>query len=73
MYHFGVKVSIVEPGFFKTAVTDLESIERSLRQLWERLAPETRLSYGEDYFRQCEWGRGIPRGPQRGGFELKAP
>ncbi|XP_061217716.1 retinol dehydrogenase 5 [Neopsephotus bourkii] len=52
MYHFGVKVSIVEPGFFKTAVTDLESIEGSLRQLWERLAPETRLSYGEDYFRQ---------------------
>ncbi|NWI25014.1 RDH7 dehydrogenase, partial [Sula dactylatra] len=46
MYHFGVKVSIVEPGFFKTAVTNLESIEASLRQLWDRLAPETRLSYG---------------------------
>ncbi|NXG72316.1 RDH7 dehydrogenase, partial [Baryphthengus martii] len=50
MYHFGVKVSIVEPGFFKTAVTNLESIEGSLRQLWERLPPETRLSYGEDFF-----------------------
>uniref|UniRef100_A0A8B9RZA3 11-cis retinol dehydrogenase n=1 Tax=Accipiter nisus TaxID=211598 RepID=A0A8B9RZA3_9AVES len=50
MYHFGVKVSIVEPGFFKTAVTNLESIEASLRQLWDRLAPETRLSYGEDFF-----------------------
>lgn len=50
MYHFGVKVSIVEPGFFKTAVTNLESIEASLRQLWERLAPETRLSYGEEFF-----------------------
>ncbi|KAM9252319.1 retinol dehydrogenase 5 [Cariama cristata] len=50
MYHFGVKVSIVEPGFFKTAVTNLESIEGSLRQLWDRLAPETRLSYGEDFF-----------------------
>ncbi|NXS53518.1 DR9C7 reductase, partial [Brachypteracias leptosomus] len=50
MYHFGVKVSIVEPGFFKTAATNLESIEGSLRQLWERLAPETRLSYGEDFF-----------------------
>uniref|UniRef100_A0A670HQ38 Retinol dehydrogenase 5 n=1 Tax=Podarcis muralis TaxID=64176 RepID=A0A670HQ38_PODMU len=37
MYHFGVKVSIVEPGFFKTAVTNLESIE-------------TRQSYGEDFF-----------------------
>ncbi|NXX42869.1 DR9C7 reductase, partial [Tricholaema leucomelas] len=50
MYHFGVRVSIVEPGFFKTAVTNLEGIELSLRQLWERLAPETRLSYGEEFF-----------------------
>ncbi|XP_077780108.1 retinol dehydrogenase 5 [Podarcis muralis] len=50
MYHFGVKVSIVEPGFFKTAVTNLESIEASLRQLWDRLSPETRQSYGEDFF-----------------------
>lgn len=54
MYHFGVKVCIVEPGFFKTAVTNLESIEASLRQLWDRLAPETRLSYGEDFFHKCE-------------------
>ncbi|CAI5765577.1 Retinol dehydrogenase 5 [Podarcis lilfordi] len=50
MYHFGVKVSIVEPGFFKTAVTNLESIEASLRLLWDRLSPETRQSYGEDFF-----------------------
>ncbi|XP_042304602.1 retinol dehydrogenase 5 isoform X1 [Sceloporus undulatus] len=50
MYHFGVKVSIVEPGFFKTAVTNLESIEASLRQLWDRMSPETRQSYGEDFF-----------------------
>lgn len=57
MYHFGVKVSIVEPGFFKTAVTNLESIEGSLRQLWERLPPETRRSYGEEFFQQCEQGR----------------
>ncbi|OXB51074.1 UNVERIFIED_CONTAM: hypothetical protein H355_003494, partial [Colinus virginianus] len=56
MYHFGVKVSIVEPGFFKTAVTNLESIEASLRQLWERLAPETRLSYGEEFFQKSPTG-----------------
>ncbi|XP_054859276.1 retinol dehydrogenase 5 [Eublepharis macularius] len=51
VHHFGVKVSIVEPGFFKTAVTNLESLEASLRQLWDRLSPETRQSYGEDFFR----------------------
>uniref|UniRef100_A0A8C6YS64 Retinol dehydrogenase 5 n=1 Tax=Nothoprocta perdicaria TaxID=30464 RepID=A0A8C6YS64_NOTPE len=49
MRHFGVKVSIVEPGFFKTAATDLGSIEASLWELWERLPPDTRLSYGEDF------------------------
>ncbi|XP_067170094.1 retinol dehydrogenase 5 [Apteryx mantelli] len=50
MYHFGVTVSIVEPGFFRTALTDLESIEASLRRCWDRLPPETRLSYGDDFF-----------------------
>ncbi|XP_008112602.1 retinol dehydrogenase 5 [Anolis carolinensis] len=50
MYHFGVKVSIVEPGFFKTAVTNLDSIESSLRQIWDRMRPEARQSYGEDFF-----------------------
>lgn len=54
MYHFGVKVSIVEPGFFKTAVTNLDSIEASLKQLWDRMTPETRQSYGEDFFPKCE-------------------
>ncbi|NWT21656.1 RDH7 dehydrogenase, partial [Vireo altiloquus] len=39
MRHFGVKVSIIEPGFFKTNVTDLDSLEASLRQRWERLEP----------------------------------
>ncbi|XP_074710058.1 retinol dehydrogenase 5 isoform X2 [Strix uralensis] len=52
MYHFGVRVSIVEPGFFKTAATDLAAIEGTLRRLWERLAPATRLSYGDDFFCQ---------------------
>ncbi|XP_015280189.1 PREDICTED: 11-cis retinol dehydrogenase [Gekko japonicus] len=49
MYHFGIKVSIVEPGFFKTGLTNLEAIEASLRQLWDRMSPETRQSYGEDF------------------------
>ncbi|XP_037739899.1 retinol dehydrogenase 5 [Chelonia mydas] len=52
MYHFGVRVSIIEPGFFKTAVTSLDTIEASLQQLWSQLAPETRQSYGEDFFPQ---------------------
>ncbi|XP_063035322.1 LOW QUALITY PROTEIN: retinol dehydrogenase 5 [Melospiza melodia melodia] len=52
MRHFGVKVSIVEPGFFKTGATDLDSLEASLRQRWERLEPATRSSYGEHFLPQ---------------------
>ncbi|XP_007435496.1 11-cis retinol dehydrogenase [Python bivittatus] len=50
MYHFGVKVSIVEPGFFKTAMTDLGSIEASLRQHWDRMSLEAQRSYGDQFF-----------------------
>nr|XP_033795812.1 retinol dehydrogenase 5 [Geotrypetes seraphini] len=51
MYHFGVKVSIIEPGFFKTSVTSLDSIEAAQHQLWNQLSPETRKSYGDVYFK----------------------
>ncbi|KAG8559736.1 hypothetical protein GDO81_017432 [Engystomops pustulosus] len=50
MQHFGVKVSIIEPGFFKTGVTSLEIIEKDLQRLWNRLCPEVRFAYGDKYF-----------------------
>ncbi|KPP56356.1 11-cis retinol dehydrogenase-like, partial [Scleropages formosus] len=50
IHYFGIKVSIIEPGFFKTAVTSLEPIERELHRLWNQLSPEVRDSYGEKYF-----------------------
>ncbi|XP_034550258.1 retinol dehydrogenase 1 [Notolabrus celidotus] len=50
MRHFGVKVSIIEPGFFKTAVTQLDLIETDLRRLWNRLPQEIKDSYGDTYF-----------------------
>ncbi|XP_061075362.1 retinol dehydrogenase 5 [Conger conger] len=50
IHYFGVKVCIIEPGFFKTAVTNLESLERELRRLWDQLTPAVRDSYGERYF-----------------------
>ncbi|KAG9477283.1 hypothetical protein GDO78_002595 [Eleutherodactylus coqui] len=50
MQHFGVKVSIIEPGFFKTGVTNLEIIEKDLHRLWNRLTPEIRYAYGDKYF-----------------------
>ncbi|XP_030436489.1 retinol dehydrogenase 7-like [Gopherus evgoodei] len=50
MQHFGVKVSIIEPGCFKTGVTSSEVIERDLLRLWNQLTPEVRESYGDKYF-----------------------
>ncbi|XP_029692262.1 retinol dehydrogenase 1 [Takifugu rubripes] len=50
MQEFGVSVSIVEPGFFKTNVTRLDLIEADLRRLWSRLPQGVRDSYGPAYF-----------------------
>ncbi|TNN03045.1 hypothetical protein fugu_000074 [Takifugu bimaculatus] len=50
MREFGVSVSIVEPGFFKTNVTRLDLIEADLRRLWSRLPQGVRDSYGPAYF-----------------------
>ncbi|XP_051479170.1 retinol dehydrogenase 7-like [Apus apus] len=50
MQHFGVKVCIVEHGFFKAEVVNSDVIQSNLLRLWNRLTPETRDSYGEKYF-----------------------
>uniref|UniRef100_H0ZBC3 Retinol dehydrogenase 7 n=1 Tax=Taeniopygia guttata TaxID=59729 RepID=H0ZBC3_TAEGU len=49
MWHFGVKVSIVEHGFFKAEDVNSDAIEKYLLRLWNRLTPEIRDSYGEEY------------------------
>ncbi|KAF5928353.1 hypothetical protein HPG69_014958 [Diceros bicornis minor] len=49
--YFGVKVSIIEPGNYRTSILGKEGIELRMRKLWERLPQETRDSYGEEYFR----------------------
>ncbi|NWV58757.1 RDH7 dehydrogenase, partial [Malurus elegans] len=49
MQHFGVKVSIVEHGFFKAEVVNSD-IEKYLFRLWNSLTPEIRDSYEEKYF-----------------------
>lgn len=54
MQEFGISVSIVEPGFFKTNVTRLDLIEADLRRLWSRLPQGVRDSYGAAYFDDCE-------------------
>ncbi|XP_075447560.1 retinol dehydrogenase 16-like [Ascaphus truei] len=50
MAAFGVKVSIVEPGFFKTLVTDAELLKESTSKIWARVPDEIRKSYGQQYY-----------------------
>ncbi|KAM6935011.1 retinol dehydrogenase 1 [Xenentodon cancila] len=50
MQHFGIKVSIIEPGFFKTDVTRLDLINADLRRMWARLPQDVKDSYGTAYF-----------------------
>ncbi|XP_073701869.1 retinol dehydrogenase 7-like [Garra rufa] len=49
MAPFGVKVLCIEPGFFKTSVTDSKIFETHLQRLWDKLPQEVKDEYGCDY------------------------
>ncbi|XP_004066604.1 retinol dehydrogenase 7 [Oryzias latipes] len=49
MAPFGVKVLLIEPGFFKTNVTDSKIQIDSVKGLWDRLPQEIKDDYGSDY------------------------
>ncbi|KAG8541429.1 hypothetical protein GDO81_029082 [Engystomops pustulosus] len=53
MLPFGVKVSIIEPGFFKTGLTNTQSQKQNVKRIWEKAPEEVRESYGAEYFRKC--------------------
>lgn len=50
MKPFGVKVCIIEPGFFSTQVTDAKLMKESTNKVWARLPDEIRRSYGQQYY-----------------------
>ncbi|XP_004692487.1 PREDICTED: retinol dehydrogenase 16 [Condylura cristata] len=50
----GVKVAIVEPGYFKTAMTTTENISHCLQNAWERASPEVKEFYGEAFMASCK-------------------
>lgn len=53
--HFGVKVLCIEPGFFKTNVTDTAMLKKDLKRLWDRLPEEVKESYGPGFLQLCEF------------------
>ncbi|KAJ8003455.1 hypothetical protein DPEC_G00148500 [Dallia pectoralis] len=49
MSAFGVKVLCIEPGFFKTIVTDIGVLGNNLKHLWEKLPQDVKEDYGPDF------------------------
>ena len=47
MSPWGVLVSIIEPGLFKTSLVNEERNVESLQALWDGLSPELKQEYGE--------------------------
>ncbi|XP_077584478.1 retinol dehydrogenase 7-like [Stigmatopora nigra] len=50
---FGVKVSCIEPGFFKTNVTNVQILQNNLTKLWDRLSQDVKDDYGEDFMERA--------------------
>ncbi|KAB1270404.1 17-beta-hydroxysteroid dehydrogenase type 6 [Camelus dromedarius] len=50
LQHFGVKVSIVEPGCFRTEMTDLQKASETMKQVWKEVPPHIKETYGQKFF-----------------------
>ncbi|CAG04959.1 unnamed protein product, partial [Tetraodon nigroviridis] len=49
MKPFGVKVLCIEPGFFKTNVTDAAILSKNVQRLWDKLPQDVKDDYGPEY------------------------
>lgn len=49
MNPFGVKVLCIEPGFFKTNVTDSAVLSENIKMLWGRLSQDVKDDYGPEF------------------------
>lgn len=60
MAAFGVKVLCIEPGFFRTNVTNSEIHIRNVRMMWDRLPQDVRDDYGSEYMSKGTCGPSSP-------------
>ncbi|XP_046922338.1 retinol dehydrogenase 16-like [Lynx rufus] len=52
--YFGVKVAVIEPGFFNTGVTNSEKISGAMQEAWDQASPEIKEIYGEKFLASGE-------------------
>ncbi|KAK6050056.1 hypothetical protein COOONC_12439 [Cooperia oncophora] len=50
----GVSVHVIEPGFFKTNLTKTETINRQVKQLYDRCSEDEKCEYGYDFFKEVQ-------------------
>ena len=54
MRPWGIQVSIIEPGLFKTTMANEERNIQSVQALWDGLSPELKQEYGEERLEKSE-------------------
>ncbi|XP_010837584.1 PREDICTED: retinol dehydrogenase 16-like isoform X2 [Bison bison bison] len=47
--YFGVKVVMIEPGYFKTTVTSPKAVSQGFQASWNQASPEIKELYGEKF------------------------
>ena len=54
MYPWGINVSIMEPGGFRTPINVSGNRERELRQGWDNMSEKLKKEYGEEYLEKSK-------------------
>lgn len=52
MQPWGMKVIVLEPGFFATKLSAPEALERDLRKGWTYISTDLKKDYGEGYLKR---------------------
>ena len=52
MQPWGIKVIVLEPGFFATKLSAPEALERDLRKGWDHTNKDLKRDYGEAYLKR---------------------
>ena len=51
---FGIKVSIIEPGFFKTRLNEEEVIRKMIQKGYDKLPEEKKEALSPDFVDKCK-------------------